>query len=82
MQIILILLSLTMGMTASAQPDSCQPIFHITGENSSSFFGSYIGACSGQNGDGCDEFLVSSQNPEEVMMFYGGTNLNTIPDMI
>ena len=67
---------------ASAQPDSYEPIFQITGENQDSFLGAYMSTCGDQNGDGCDEFLISNENPGEVMMFYGGTNLDTIPDMI
>jgi len=69
-------------LTAAPSSAEYTPIFHITGPTSTSYLGGYIGTCGDRNGDGCDEFLISNQNPEEVMMFYGGANLDTIPDMI
>ena len=66
----------------SAQPDSYEPIFHITGPTSSSWIGSDISNCGDQNGDGADELLISVSDLDVIWMFYGGGLLDTIPDMI
>jgi hypothetical protein len=65
-----------------AQPDSYQPIFHITGQTSTSYIGQDISNCGDQNGYGADELLLSNSDPDEVWMFYGGEYLDTIPDLI
>ena len=71
-----------MAGSLSAQPESYEPIFQITGENSTSYIGSLIANCGDQNGDGADELLLSSSNPYEVFLFYGGSMLDTIPDSV
>ena len=71
-----------MAGSLSAQPDSYEPIFQITGENPTSYIGMYIANCGDQDGDGSDELLISSMDPDEVWMFYGGEQLDTIPDLI
>jgi hypothetical protein len=77
-----LIIILTVGRPGLAQPESYQPIFHITGQTPTSYIGSIIANFGDQNGDGCDEFLVSSFDPSGVYMFYGGNPPDTIPDMI
>ena len=67
---------------AAAQPDSYEPIFHITGPTSTSWIGADISNCSDQDGDGSDELLISVADLDEVWMFYGGGLLDTIPDIV
>jgi len=62
-------------------PAEYQPIFHITGENPNSSIGYFISNCSDQNGDCSDELLLASGD-NEVLMFFSGENLDTIPDLI
>ena len=78
--LVLLLLALCLPAPASAE---YQPIFHITGENPTSYIGSKISNCGDQNGDGADELLLSNHDPEkEVFLFYSGEYLDTIPDLI
>jgi len=78
----LLLLTTLSCQISTAQPDSYQPIFHITGQTSTSYMGSVISNCGDQNGDSSDEFLISQGNPNAVLMFYSGNDLDTIPDLI
>ena len=80
---LMLILILILSAFAAAQPDSYQPIFHITGENPESCIGGDIGYCGDQNGDGVDELLLLNHDPSsEVFMFSGGEYLDTIPDRI
>ena len=78
----IIILTVLIPLLASAQPDSYEPIFQITGENSLSTIGFLICNCGDQDGDGSDELLLSNHDPSsEVLMFYSGTFIDTLPDL-
>jgi len=81
MRYITIILLLSISRITTAQTDSCEPIFHITGETPESSIGSDIGYCADQNGGSADELLLSNSDPNEVWMFYGGAYLDALPDL-
>ena len=81
MKRLVIILVTLLPLLVMAQPDSYEPVFQITGENPDSYLGSIIANCGDQNGDGCDELLLSNDNPSVVYMFNGGEPMDTIPDL-
>jgi hypothetical protein len=50
--------------------------------NQYSYIGYYISGCSDQNGDGATELLISNWDPNEILLYYGGEEMDTIPNMI
>jgi hypothetical protein len=75
------LIFLLFPLVAFAQPESYQPIFHITGENPDSYIGYFIANCGDQNSDGADELLLAN-GYDQVLLFNGGDSMDTIPNMI
>ena len=72
----------TLPYTASAQIDDYSLLFHATGPNANSYYGHDMSWCRDVNNDGCDEILVAVRVPEEeVWLYYGGSPMDTIPDM-
>ncbi len=68
-------------LSVTAQTDDYSLLFHATGAYADSYLGGEMSWCRDVNGDGCDEILVTKRNPEEVRLYYGGSPMDTIPDM-
>ena len=69
-------------LLASAQPDDYSVLFHATGPEPDSWFGQKMSYCGDVNGDGCDEFMIRKNEPYEVWFYYGGSPMDTIPDLV
>ncbi len=67
---------------ASAQSDDYSVLFHATGPAPDSWFGNDMSYCGDVNGDGCDEFMIRKNEPYEVWFYYGGSPMDTIPDLV
>ena len=71
-----------MAGSLSAQPDSYEPIWHCTGENPDEKFGWNFKCIEDQNNNGCDDILVVSLMHGKASLYYGGEDMDTIPDLI
>ena len=75
------LFTFLLAVSASAQIDDYSQLFHTTGPNSTSYLGGEMSWCRDVNNDGCDEILVTKRDPEQTRLYYGGSPMDTIPDM-
>ena len=82
MKNILFILSLLIPLSAFAQPDDYQCIWHCSGAESNSEFGFILVAAGDQNMDGYDDILVANWGTGEVFLYFGGNPMDTIPDLI
>ena len=73
-----------MSNNAQSQPDTYEPIWHCTGADSGEQFGFTFTSIDDQNNDGCSDMLITNSIDSDlkVYLFYGGDQLDTIPDLI
>ena len=68
--------------TVFAQTDDYQCIWHTTGTDSGQQFGLKFTCIGDQNSDGCDDILVTSMYNDQVLLYYGGNPMDTIPNLV
>ena len=82
MKNILFILSLLIPLSAFAQTDDYQCIWHCSGATDTSGLGHKLVAAGDQNMDGYDDILVANWGTGEVFLYFGGNPMDTIPDMV
>ena len=62
--------------------DDYEILFHTTGPYDNSMLGFSLCSAGDQNGDGYDDIIAYCDNPPEVLLYYGGYPMDTIPDVV